>query len=205
MPQVLRLNTKQSPSGACAEAPAFIGAPLSVDGFVAGLMTCDPRALDLEMMGELISRLDPRDPLIQNTVRFADGSYTRNLVCRTPRFDLLVLCWRPGQHTSIHDHAGSRNVTRVLRGVCTAREFQLARGVTRHGATVRMLDEERLEAGRRTAVERGSIHQLANGADEELITVHLYARPLDAINTYSPVDGSVRRLSIRYSLESESD
>src|SRR5437879_13472911 len=34
--------------------------------------------------------------------------YTRNLVYECPRFELLALCWEPGQKSAIHNHAGQQ-------------------------------------------------------------------------------------------------
>ena len=47
---------------------------------------------------------------------FSDVRYTRNLIHKTPGFELLILCWKPGQHTTIHDHGGQRCWMRVEQG-----------------------------------------------------------------------------------------
>lgn len=38
---------------------------------------------------------------------FGADHYVRNCVLRTEAFELLVLCWAPGQESRIHDHATS--------------------------------------------------------------------------------------------------
>jgi len=46
-----------------------------------------------------------------------DYCYTRNLVDDgNGHFNLILLCWLPGQISSIHDHAGSHCIMRVLQG-----------------------------------------------------------------------------------------
>ena len=47
---------------------------------------------------------------------FKDGNYWRHLVCRNEFVEMLVLCWRPGQRTPIHDHNGSHGGVRVCEG-----------------------------------------------------------------------------------------
>ncbi len=130
-------------------------------------------------------------------MRFCDDHYARNLVCRTTQFELLVLCWKPGQASTIHDHAGSLNVTRVYSGELTSRAFRRrdgGRGVAEVGGAasgelprgpVDLIDEQVLAGSGAATVDRGEIHQLANESDEGLVTVHFYAPPLSDIVVYS--------------------
>ncbi|MCA1615965.1 MAG: hypothetical protein LC800_18060, partial [Acidobacteria bacterium] len=37
-------------------------------------------------------------------VAFRPGTYVRTRVLKNEHAELLVLCWRPGHYTSIHDH-----------------------------------------------------------------------------------------------------
>src|SRR4051794_12563764 len=56
---------------------------------------------------------------VAHFLRFAPRSYRRNLVRGRPLYNLWVLCWLPGQHSPIHDHASSACGIRVLRGTAT--------------------------------------------------------------------------------------
>ena len=46
-------------------------------------------------------------------IGYKEGNYWRHLVCRNEFVEMLVLCWRPGQRTPIHDHNGSHGGVRV--------------------------------------------------------------------------------------------
>jgi hypothetical protein len=46
-------------------------------------------------------------------------------------------------------------------------------------------------------VDRAGIHQLANTADEDLVTVHLYAPPLVELGVYSTKIAEVERRRVR--------
>src|SRR5687767_6348254 len=95
-------------------------ARLSLEEFICEMQQVPCRELKLPALKDLFGRLDLSDELITGNIHFAEQSYARNLVCRTPRFDMLVLCWKPGHKTTIHDHAGSLNVTRVFEGSLTS-------------------------------------------------------------------------------------
>ena len=109
----------------------------------------------------------------------------RTLVCTTGEFELLVLCWKPGQESTIHDHVGSLNAIRVHRGELTSRIFVPAAGSRPGGGPVQRQSESRFAAGAMTGLDRGGIHQLANTGAEDLVTVHVYAPPLVGLNVYS--------------------
>ena len=104
---------------------------------------------------------------------------------RTPHFELLVLCWRPGQHSTIHDHAGALNAIRVRSGELTSRVFRPAAGAAPGGGPVEFVSEEHVGPGDPlVGVDRGGIHQLADTSGEPLVTVHVYAPPLLELTVY---------------------
>ncbi len=176
---------------------------LTLDDFVLEMSHTKTQELTLDRLKELVLHLDLKDELIQEHIRFQEGQYARNLVCRTPKFDMLVLCWKPGQVTSIHDHAGSLNVTRVFGGELTSRLFAESDRPGPGRCLVKKKVEERLSAHAVACVDIGEIHPLANESASELVTLHFYARPLKDITVYCPNTGEIERVTLRYSLEDD--
>jgi cysteine dioxygenase len=191
--------------------PASDG-PLSIDRFIFETSRTGTQAMPQAEFNDLALRLDLDDALVGAHVRFVDERYARNLVCRTPHFELLVLCWKPGQASTIHDHAGSLNVTRVYSGELTSRTFRRrdgGHGVAEVGGAasgalprgpVDLIDEQVLAGSGAATVDRGEIHQLANESDEGLVTVHFYAPPLSDIVVYSRTEPQTEVQRLRYSL-----
>ncbi len=185
---------------------------LSIDRFIFETSRTGTQAMPQAEFNDLALRLDLDDALVGAHVRFIDERYARNLVCRTPHFELLVLCWKPGQASTIHDHAGSLNVTRVYSGELTSRTFRRrdgGRGVAEVGGAasgalprgpVDLIDEQVLAGSGAATVDRGEIHQLANESDEGLVTVHFYAPPLSDIVVYSRTEPQTEVQRLRYSL-----
>ena len=186
--------------------------PLSLERFIVETNRAGTQAMPQGEFNELAQRLDLDDALIGTHVRFCDDHYARNLICRTAQFELLVLCWKPGQASTIHDHAGSLNVTRLYMGELTSRRFRRrdgGRGVSEVGGAasgelprgpVELTDEQVIAGSGAATVDRGEIHQLANESGAELITVHLYAPPLTDIVVYSLTEPQTDVLRLRYSL-----
>lgn len=176
---------------------------ISLDDFVFEMMHCQIKDLKLPALKDLFGRLDLKEMLVNEHVHFCCDSYSRNLVCRTPRFDMLILCWKPGHATTIHDHAGSLNVTRVFSGNLTSRVFEPYDRPGPGRVLVRQLDEETLGKGAFSCVDYPGIHQLANTSQDDLVTVHVYARPLRDITVYDTGTGEAKRVALRYTLEDE--
>ncbi len=191
---------------------AAAAGPLSLERFIFETNRDGTRTMPLERFAALALRLDLDDALVGAHVRFCDDHYARNLICRTTQFELLVLCWKPGQASTVHDHAGSLNVTRVYSGDLTSRMFRRRDGgsgvATPGGAAgdelpsgpVDLVDEQVLAGSGAATVDRGAIHQLGNWSHDGLITVHLYAPPLTDIVIYSTTEAHTEVEHLRYSV-----
>ncbi len=176
-------------------------AKLMLDQFCVEMCREPVSSLTHERFLDLADRLRLSDELIESRTRFLDDQYARNLVLRTPHFELLVLCWRPGQASTIHDHAGSLNAIRVHAGELTSRVFRPAEGAAPGAGPVELVAEERVGPGDGlVGVDRGGVHQLADSAGEPLITVHVYAPPLLELTVFDTASARVERRALRYNL-----
>ncbi len=98
-------------------------------------------------------------------IRFDAENYRRNLVQKTDRWELRLLCWKPRQCSSIHGHGGSACAFRIVRGSATETVVGARDRVWTPGAIVEETSEE-------------LIHQVGNNADDPLVTLHAYSPPL---------------------------
>lgn len=125
---------------------------------------------------ELLTLRDLTSYLIFNPAR-----YVRNRVHDGPAYQALVLCWRNGQRSPIHNHRGSHCGVKVLRGVATETIFARA-----PNGLVLPVGSRDLPAGHTCASADDDIHQVSNlqagGAD--LVTLHIYSPPISRMRTY---------------------
>ncbi|HET9533710.1 MAG TPA: cysteine dioxygenase family protein [Blastocatellia bacterium] len=121
---------------------------------------------------------------------FTPRKYARNLVIRGEHAELLMLCWRPGQRTPIHDHGGSIGVILVCEGLLTETMFERA-----PEGNVRPYNTHRWGPGAITGADVPDIHQLLNlqPAGRDMVTLHCYAPPLTVLNKYSPRSAKIAR------------
>jgi cysteine dioxygenase len=159
-----------------------------------------PHPFARQAVQEVVSRLDPAGAELAPYLNFAATSYTRTLFYRGPRFEMLVLCWRDGQASPIHDHAASICSMAVLQGVCQSETFSLADGRapcgTEPGEQVRLQPGpvEVYETGSVVTVVGGDIHRVGNGkgSGTDLVTVHFYLPPITAMRCFDAQTGRCR-------------
>jgi cysteine dioxygenase len=118
---------------------------------------------------------------LQPYIGFKEGNYWRHRVCRNKFVEMLVLCWRPGHRTPIHDHNGSHGGVKVWQGLLgeTIFSFDASDGLSFKSAREYHPDAV-------TGSEVPDIHQLGNpdGSGQDLVTIHIYAPPLGVLKTY---------------------
>ena len=132
-------------------------------------------------MGQLGIRCED----VSEHIRFSNQSYMRNLVRTGPWHNVLVLCWKNGQRSPIHDHTGSSCAVRVLRGVLTETAFEFA-----PQCRVKAVSSRDLAVGGVCGSQDLDLHQVSNlqDGDADLVTLHVYSPPLRWMGTYSLTD-----------------
>jgi cysteine dioxygenase len=119
-------------------------------------------------------------------IRFSDRHYMRNLVRAGPWYYVLVLCWKNGQRSPIHDHRGSACGVRVLRGMLTETLFEFA-----PNGLVKAMFSRDAAPGTVIGSEDTDLHQVSNlqPGNADLVTLHVYSPPLEKMGTFSLTDG----------------
>lgn len=137
----------------------------------------------LEQIYDWLERANISTEDLQPYIGFKDGNYWRHRVCRNEFVEMLVLCWRPGHRTPIHDHNGSHGGVKVQEGPLWETIFTYDE---ENGLEYKSARE--YAPGAVTGSDIPDIHQLGNPdvSDRNLVTIHVYAPPLGVLHTYKP-------------------
>jgi cysteine dioxygenase len=173
----------------------------SVSGLASPLTELAEHIKDLDCLPSLdeitewFSCLTPRSRDYDQHRVFAARKYARNLIARGEFAELLLLCWRSGQRTPIHDHGGSIGVVMVCEGLLTETMYERC-----ENGRVRPFNTHRWSTGGITGADVPDIHQLLNlqPAGKDLVTLHCYSPPLSVLNTFSPRSSRVGHLREGY-------
>jgi cysteine dioxygenase len=110
---------------------------------------------------------------LQRYVRFDRGAYARQRIVRTDAWELLLLCWLPGQASAVHDHDGSTGLVRIVAGSLEESVFGALDGrLPAHTRTV--------HAGDLLVELPDTIHRVVNAGTRPALSLHLYSPPLPA-------------------------
>jgi predicted metal-dependent enzyme (double-stranded beta helix superfamily) len=104
----------------------------------------------------------------------SDEFYQRQWYSKTDRYEVLILFWKPGQRTQIHDHGGETGFDVVYRGHLREERFQPGEnGWLKAGA------DQVYEMHHKTFIEIDLVHRVSNPSDDLLVSFHVYVGPLD--------------------------
>ncbi len=144
----------------------------------------DDRAELAGLMQEL-EELEIDCDSLADHLRISERGYARNLVRAGPWYNLLVLCWRNGQRSPIHDHFGSTCGVRVLRGTMTETRFEFA-----PNGHVKATGSCDYDPGEVVGGQDYHLHQVSNlqAGNADLVTLHVYSPPLVKMGTYTLTD-----------------
>lgn len=100
--------------------------------------------------------------------QFKDNHYARHLVLKSSHVEVLVVCWRPGQGSPIHDHGPSDGLMIILEGEITNTSYHPdGRKVTSVWCP-----------GTVGHTPVGVSHEVVNRSESDVVSLHIYAPPL---------------------------
>jgi cysteine dioxygenase len=176
------LSTHLEPSANSATGVCSNTQALSLKGLVE-ILESQTSPPSLAQLYDWLESTRISDDELQPYLGFKDGTYWRHRVCRNESVEMLVLCWRPGQRTVIHDHNGSQGAVLVQQGVMweTTFSYDERRGLAYDSACG-------YDKGQITGADVPDIHQLGNPdvSERDLVTIHIYSPALGVLHTYKP-------------------
>lgn len=172
---------------------------ITLSELFAELDRCE-RAVPLDVLCDRLRRLDVSAAELREHVRFSEATYRRNLVHLGPGYAALVLCWRPGQSSPVHDHRGSACALRVLAGVASELRY-------RREADGRLIAvaSNSYPVGAVCGTYDADIHAMLNDdpAGQDLVTLHVYTPPMREYYSYSLDSATIRVCGDQEVLEEE--
>ena len=128
---------------------------------------------------------------LESYIFFADQRYTRNLIYKTPSFELILLCWASNQASPIHGHEGEKCWMRVELGSLTFTNYQ-----EKDDGALELVNEE---VGEQGFVDGPAIiHKVENKTKQPAISLHLYARPFKQCDVFDHASHEKTKVSLSY-------
>jgi cysteine dioxygenase len=131
--------------------------------------------------------------------------YTRNLIDKTPLYELIAICWEVGQGSSVHNHRDQNCWMAVPIGRLLVENYRVILQKMEEG-TCSLETAETLEMNpsHPCAVDPlEPVHRVYNPRefDQRAVSLHVYSRPFDTCMVYSPEQGTCGEIKLHYNTE----
>jgi cysteine dioxygenase len=128
--------------------------------------------------------------------------YTRNLIDKTPLYELIAICWEVGQVSSVHNHRDQNCWMAVPIGRLQVENFHLASQDLEHGVC-KLIPTNTVEMNptHPCAVDPGNpVHRVVNPKQfgERAVSLHIYSHPFDTCVVYSPEQETCGVIKLHY-------
>jgi len=139
---------------------------------------------------------------IQKYFHWSPNFYTRNLIYKDARFEVMAICWEKGQISTVHNHSEQKCWMTVPIGRLRGQNFAVAEIDAAKGfCRVIETDSYELSDSASAKVElEEPIHQIFNLAeyDERAVSIHVYSRPYDRCLSYCRETNTFKEVALFY-------
>lgn len=133
---------------------------------------------------------------------WSDKFYTRNLIYKDARYEMMAICWDKGQVSRVHNHADQRCWMTVPVGKLRGQNFAVETIDEAAGyCKLRETDVFDLSDCLAAKVElEEPIHQILNLAefDERAVSIHIYSKPYDHCLSYCRDTDTFKKVQLFY-------
>ena len=131
--------------------------------------------------------------------------YTRNLIDKTPLYELIAICWEVGQASSVHNHRDQNCWMAVPIGRLLVENYRIVFQQIEEGrCELEAADTVEMDPGHPCAVDPlEPVHRVLNPREfnQRAVSLHVYSRPFDSCVVYSPEQGTCGEIKLHYTTE----
>ena len=175
---------------------------VTIDELVSGLCEMSDEEFVCEPVYEYLSSRQLDTDSIGKYMHWSPKFYTRNLVYKDDRFEMMAICWDKGQVSRVHNHWDQRCWMMVPVGKLLGQNFGIeeideGRGYCKLYETNNFELTECLAA--RVDLEE-PIHQVLNLTeyDERAVSIHIYSKPYDRCLSYCRDTNTFKEVELFY-------
>ncbi|HXZ41998.1 MAG TPA: cysteine dioxygenase family protein, partial [Terriglobales bacterium] len=120
--------------------------------------------------------------------------YTRNLIDKTPLYELIAICWEVGQVSSVHNHRDQNCWMAVPIGRLQVENYHvLSQDLDKGVCQLEPAETVEMNPAHPCAVDPlEPVHRVYNPREfqQRAVSLHVYSRPFDSCVVYSPEQGT---------------
>ena len=131
--------------------------------------------------------------------------YTRNLIDKTPLYELVAICWEVGQASSIHNHREQNCWMAVPAGRLRVENYRtISQNLAAGTCELETADTVEMNPLQPCAVDPlEPVHRVYNPREfnQRAVSLHVYSRPFDTCVVYSQEQRTCGVIKLHYQTE----
>ena len=179
---------------------------IPINELVSRLRSCREKDFtQVKAVHELL-RVSPVEPQsIESYLIWDRQHYTRNLIDKTPLYELIAICWEIGQGSSIHNHKDQNCWMAVPIGRLLVQNYKvLSQDLDAGTCDIVPTDIIEMNPTSPAAVDpKDPVHKVYNPAEfrQRAVSLHVYSRPYDSCVVYSEEQHKCGEIKLCYTSE----
>jgi len=151
-----------------------------------------------EFLGDTLADVDS----ITKYLHWSPNFYTRNLIYKDDRFEMMAICWEKGQVSRIHNHSEQQCWMTVPMGNLRGQNFAIAE-IDETNGYCKLVETDTFELSdclvAKVELEE-PVHQILN-LDEfnhRAVSLHIYSKPYDRCLSYCRDTDTFKEVQLCY-------
>src|SRR5437660_9840216 len=178
----------------------------SIQDFVAELRKFPQSAFDrIDQIIHFLEKMHIAPDTLTQYLTWDRQHYTRNLIDKTPLYELVAICWEVGQASSVHNHRDQNCWMAVPLGRLQVENFHLVdQDLAAGRSQLEPLNTVEMNIAHPCAVDPADpVHRVINPREfnQRAVSLHVYSRPFDTCVVYSPEQGTCGEIKLHFNTE----
>lgn len=175
---------------------------IHIENLVEGLRSIPDEEFVCDNVYQFLGQNPVEVDSITRFFHWSEHCYTRNLIYKDDRFELMAICWERGQESRVHNHSEQRCWMMVPVGKLRGQNFAVEEMDEALGYC-KLIETDTFDLSDCLAAKvelEEPIHQVLNlpEFDERAVSLHIYSRPYDKCLSYCRDTDSFKEVSLFY-------
>ncbi len=175
---------------------------VTVDRLIQGLRAIPDESFVCDYVYDFLGHNPVDAGSIEKFLFWSPSFYTRNLIYKDERFEMMAICWEPGQVSRVHNHYDQRCWMMVPIGRLKGQNFAVD-AIDEASGHCKLRETDAFELSECLAAKvelEEPIHQVLNLAEfnERAVSIHIYSKPYDRCLSYCRDTDTYKEVKLYY-------
>ncbi len=173
-----------------------------IESIIDGLRTFSDDEFSCENIYQYLSETPVHVDSISPYFFWSQSFYTRNLIFKDQRFEVMAVCWEAGQISRVHNHSEQKCWMTVPIGRLRGQNFAVAE-IDESRGHCKLVETDAFELSdcltAKVELEE-PVHQILNLAefDQRAVSIHIYSKPFDRCLSYCRETDTIKEVPLYY-------